>query len=458
MPAKAPAAGARIDYAIVLSFFFMPMHGTPLPNLLANLWADLHDVKLMWQAAAVAACLLLAWLAGKAFHPHIQSLEKTASAFAREVIAAIRFPAVALVLVLVVRAAMGDGGGEGLTLLHLAVALLTAAIIIRLVVVMLHQVFAPSGWRDTLIRFIATAVWIGVALHVTGLLPNLLQFLDALGFSVGKQRVSLLLILQGLLSVMATLLIALWLARFIEARAMAAKDLDINLRVMISKLAQALLVLAAILLALPAVGIDLTVLSVFGGALGVGLGFGLQKIASNYISGFIILIDHSVSLGDLVTIDTHTGTLTKMTTRHVVVRSLAGVEAIIPNDTLITSTVVNHSYTDKRVRQSVAVQVSYDCTLELALRLLVEAAKKQARVLPDPVPKAFINKFGDNGIDLELGFWVDDPEEGTKGLRSALHLEIWRAFGEHGIEIPNPQRTVRLVGAPAVMPGNPEKQ
>ena len=418
---------------------------TPLPNLLANLWADLHDAKLMWQAAAVVGCLLLAWLACKAFRPHIASLEKTASAFGREVIAAIRFPAIALALVLVVRAAMGDG--SGLTLLHLAVALLTAAILIRLVVVMLHQVFAPSGWRDALIRFIATAVWIGVALHVTGLLPDLLQLLDALGFNAGKQRISLLLILQGLLSVMATLLIALWLARFIEARAMAANDVDINLRVMISKLAQALLVLAAILLALPAVGIDLTVLSVFGGALGVGLGFGLQKIASNYVSGFIILIDRSVTLGDLVTIDTHTGTLTKMTTRHVVVRSLAGVEAIIPNDTLITSTVVNHSYTDKRVRQAVAVQVSYDCDVELAMRILVDVAKNQPRVLPDPVPKAFINKFGDSGIDMELGFWVDDPEDGTKGLRSTLHLEIWRAFGKHQIEIPYPQRTVRLTGA-----------
>jgi small-conductance mechanosensitive channel len=427
------------------------MQSTPLPNLLANLWADLHNVRLLWQAAAVFACLLLAWLAGKVFRPHIESLEKTASSFGREVIAAIRFPVVALALVLAVRAMMGD---EGLPLFHLAVALLTAAIIIRLVVVMLHQVFAPSGWRDSLIRFIATTVWIGVALHVMGLLPDLLKFLDALGFNAGKQRISLLLILEGLLSVMATLLIALWLARFIEARAMAAKDVDINLRVMFSKLAQALLVLAAILLALPAVGIDLTVLSVFGGALGVGLGFGLQKIASNYISGFIILLDRSVSLGDLVTIDTHTGKLTQMTTRHVVVRSLAGVEAIIPNDTLITSTVVNHSYSDKRVRQSVAVQVSYDCDLELALRTLVDVAKNQARVLPDPEPKAFINKFGDSGIDLELGFWVDDPEEGTKGLRSALHLEIWREFGRQRIEIPYPQRTVRLVGEPAGTPKN----
>jgi small-conductance mechanosensitive channel len=414
-----------------------------MPNLLANLWSDLHNIAFLWQVAAAGASLLLAWLAGKVLHPRIASMESS-PAVGRDAMAAIQFPIVALLLILITRTVMG--GSQ--TLLDLMVALLTAAIIIRLVVVMLRQVFAPSGWRDTLIRFIATAVWIGFALYVAGLLPDLLKFLDGLGFAVGKQRISLLLIMQAVLSVLATLLIALWLGRVIEARAMAAADLDINLRVMISKLAQALLVLIAILITLPAVGIDLTVLSVFGGALGVGLGFGLQKIASNYISGFIILMDRSVSLGDLVTIDQHTGTLVKMTARYVVVRSLSGVEAIIPNDTLITSTVVNHSYTDKRVRQSIPVQVGYECDLEHAMRILVEAAQRQTRVLADPAPKALITKFSDNGVDLELGFWVDDPQAGTAVLRSDLHLDIWREFGKHQIEIPYPQRTVRLAGAP----------
>ena len=421
------------------------MLSTPsLPNLLTNLWADLHDVAFLWQAAAAALSLLLAWLAGKLLHPRIASMENS-PAVGRDMLAAIQFPAIALVLVLILRTTMD---GKTLTLLDLMVALLTAAIIIRLAVVMLRQVFAPSGWRDSLICPIATLVWIGVALYVAGLLPELMKFLDGLGFSVGKQRISLFLILQALLSVLVTLLIALWLGRFIEARTMAAADLDINLRVMISKLSQALLVLAAILLALPAVGIDLTVLSVFGGALGVGLGFGLQKIASNYISGFIILLDRSVSLGDLVTVDGHTGQLTKMTARYVVVRSLTGVESIIPNDTLITSTVINQSYSDKRVRQTLAVQVSYDGDLELAMRIMVEVAVRQKRVLIDPAPLALVMRFGDSGIDLELGFWVDDPQAGTGVLRSDLHLDIWREFGKHKIEIPYPQRTVRLVSAP----------
>ena len=417
---------------------------TQAPNLLRNLWLSLHDVAVLWQVAAAASSLLLAWLLCRAMQPRIDAINGT-SAFGRDAMRMLQFPLLALLLILAAQLLMGGYSGASLTLLELMVALLVAAVLIRLAVVMLRQVFAPSGWRDALIRVIAWGVWIGFALHVAGLLPDLMKLLDALGFSVGKNRISVLLILQGLLSVMATLLIALWLGRFIEARTMAAGDLDINLRVMISKLAQALLVLLAILLALPAVGIDLTVLSVFGGALGVGLGFGLQKIASNYVSGFIILLDRSVSLGDLVTIDNHTGKLSKMTSRYVVVRSLAGVEAIIPNDTLITSTVVNQSYTDSRVRQSIGVQVGYDSDLQRALAILVEIAKRQPRVLKEPSPKAFVVKFGDSGVDLELGYWVDDPEAGTAGLRSDMHVEIWREFGREGIEIPYPQRVLRMV-------------
>ncbi len=420
------------------------MSGTqPSANLLHKLWASLQDVNVLWQAAAASSCLLLAWLLCRVLRARLAAFGGN-STFGRDAIAMLQFPVLAVLLTLATQALMGSSGGD-LTLLELMVALLTAAVIIRFVVLMLRQVFAPSGWRDTLIRAIAIAVWVGFALHVAGLLPDALKFLDALGFSVGKSRISLLLILQGALSVLATLLIALWLGRFVEARAMGATDLDINLRVMISKLAQALLVLGAILLALPAVGIDLTVLSVFGGALGVGLGFGLQKIASNYISGFIILMDRSVSLGDLVTIDNHTGKLFKMSARYVVVRSLAGVEAIIPNDTLITATVVNQSYTDTRVRQCVAVQVSYDTDLDFVLQLLTRIAEGQPRVLSEPKPKAFVIGFADSGINLELGFWVNDPGEGTKGLRSNMHVEIWREFARHGIEIPYPQRVVRTL-------------
>ncbi len=424
----------------------------PLPNLLTPLWADVHDIAFLWQVAATAVCLLLAWLADRALRPRTAALENIPSV-GHNMRAAMQFPVIALVLVQILRTTIG---GQSLTLLDLMVALLTASMMLRLTGVMLRQVFAPSGGRVTLMRTITTVVWIGFALYVAGLLPELMTFLDGLGFSIGQHRLSLLLMLQGALSLLTALLIALWLGRLIEARAMAATDLDISLRVIISKLAQALLALAAILFTLPAMGIDLTVLSVFGGALGVGLGFGLQKIASNYVSGFIILMDRSVSLGDLVTIDKHTGQLTKMTARYVVLRSLTGSESIIPNDTLITSTVVNQSYSDKQVRESISIQAGYDSDLEHAMRLMENAAARQPRILKEPAPTALLARFADNGVELELGYWVDDPQTGTLRLRSTLQLDIWRAFRQHQIEIPYPQRVVRLATVPAGVAKPPE--
>ena len=243
-----------------------------------------------------------------------------------------------------------------------------------------------------------------------------------------------------------TLLGALWLGRVAEARLMRANTLQINLRVMFSKLIQVMLLLVAFLMVLPAVGIDLTVLSVFGGMLGVGIGFGLQKIAANYISGFIILMDRSVSLGDLVTIGEHTGTLTRMTARYVVVRTLGGLEALIPNETIISSTVLNHSFSDRKVRIGLPIQVSYAADLDLARQIMVEATKNQPRILKDPAPGALIIAFADSGVNLELSFWVGDPDQGVYGLRSDLYAEIWRAFKTAGIEIPYPQREIRVLG------------
>jgi small-conductance mechanosensitive channel len=209
------------------------------------------------------------------------------------------------------------------------------------------------------------------------------------------------------------------------------------------------LVLFALFMVLPAVGIDLTALSVFGGALGVGIGFGLQKIASNYISGFIILLDHSVKIGDVVTIEKHTGQLDKMTARYVVVRGGDGTEAIIPNETVITSTVINHSYSDTQVCVLIPVQIGYRSDLDTATRLLLEAARTHPRAVQTPEPRVSIASFGDNGINLELAVWIRDPERGAAALRSDIYYAIWRDFKAQGIEIPCPQREVRMLGAAA---------
>jgi small-conductance mechanosensitive channel len=225
---------------------------------------------------------------------------------------------------------------------------------------------------------------------------------------------------------------------------MRAEGLHSSLQAVLSRTGKALLLLLAVLIMLPLLGVDLTVLSVFGGALGVGLGFGLQKIASNYVSGFIILLDRSIRLGDVITADAHHGEVRQITTRFTVVRSLSGVEAIIPNDMLISTTVLNHSYSDRKVRLTVKVQVGYATDVENLLPDLVAIARRNPRVLSDPQPNALLVAFADSGIDLEIGFWIQDPEQGTGDVRSAVSLAILSELRARGVEIPFPQRQVTL--------------
>ncbi len=417
-----------------------------LQGLLLDLWAELQSVSVLWQVAVLSACIAVGWALSWHYNRRMFARTPTDATQALGIgsLKRLLFPLSTLVLVLVAKALLRHW--QGTQLLSVAAALLLAMALIRISIYVMRHTFAPSAWLRASERWISWLAWIGVAVYLTGLWPYVREALLDIGLTVGKQKFSLLLVLQGTLSVIATLLLALWLGRLAESRLMRATSLQINLRVMFSKLIQILLLLAAFLIALPAVGIDLTVLSVFGGMLGVGIGFGLQKIAANYVSGFIILMDRSVSLGDLVTIGQHTGTLTKMTARYVVVRNLAGLEAIIPNETIITSTVLNHSFSDRKVRIGLPLQVAYATDLDVARDLMVDAAKNNPRVLGDPAPGALIIGFADSGIDLELGVWVGDAEQGVFGLRSDLYAAVWHAFRQHGIEIPFPQREIRVLG------------
>ncbi|MBX9903329.1 MAG: mechanosensitive ion channel [Burkholderiales bacterium] len=415
-------------------------------GLLLDLWGDLQNVKILWQVGVLAACILVGWLLSRRYNLRVLGhvpLDAT-QALGIGSMQRLLFPLSTLVLVMIAKSVLRHW--QSTHLLNVAAALLLAMALIRISIYIMRHTFAPSPWLRASERWISWLAWIGVAVYLTGLWPFVRDALLDINFAVGKQKFSLLLVLQGSLSVIATLLVALWLGRLAEVWLMRATTLQVNLRVMFSKLVQVLLLLAAFLIALPAVGIDLTVLSVFGGMLGVGIGFGLQKIAANYISGFIILMDRSVSIGDVVTIGEHTGTLTQMTARYVVVRGLGGLEALIPNETIITSTVVNHSFSDRNIRVALPIQVAYASDLDAARKIMVDVATKHPRVLKDPEPGVLITAFADSGINLELGVWVDDPDQGLASLRSDLYAEIWRAFREQGIEIPFPQREVRIVG------------
>jgi small-conductance mechanosensitive channel len=222
--------------------------------------------------------------------------------------------------------------------------------------------------------------------------------------------------------------------------------MDLSLRMAFTKAARTFLLVLAVLIALPAVGIDLTVLSVFGGALGVGLGFGLQKIASNYVSGFIILLDRSIRIGDLITVDNRFGQVTQINTRYTLLKAQDGTESIIPNETLITQTVVNQSLSKPEVRVVLPIQVAYSTDLDQAKEILLGVAKNHPRVVQTgaEAPKVLLREFADNGINLDLAVWIRDPEEGQMNLRSDLNWALWTAFKEAGIEIPFPQRVVHL--------------
>jgi small-conductance mechanosensitive channel len=411
-------------------------------TLLRELWSDLQQPDVVWQVTALALCLCLAWvidrllIGRRAAHPVDKSVQQRG-------LARVAFPLVGLLLVLVTRTALAPW--LHVNLLSLAVPLLLSLAVIRAVFFALRLGVGSASWLGGFEKGFAMLAWGVVALYITGLLPDLIGLLESVQFAVGKQKLNLWLILQGMGVLLATLLLALWISGAVEARLMAATELEPNLRVLFSRLSKSLLIVVAVLIGLPLVGLDLTTLSVFGGALGVGLGFGLQKIAANYVSGFIILLERSIRIGNLISVGSDRGQVTKITTRFTVLRGLTGIEAIVPNELVIGSVVQNESYSDRKVRVALPVQVAYDSNLEMTLGILVKSAQLQPRVLRDPPPKATVMLFADSGVNLELAFWIEDPEAGIGDVRSEIYLSVWHAFKEAGIAIPFPQREVRLL-------------
>jgi small-conductance mechanosensitive channel len=418
---------------------------TEFNNLVTLLIEDSHNIPLLWQLAAMALSAGLSWLLMHLIQPYLHKEDDTWET-GRATVRRIGFPLLMLLGVVISREIIGLWQTER-HLLNLAVPLLVSLVLIRAVIYALRYVFKPSDRLKTWERFVAWSIWIGFALHVTGLLPRIHHALGALSFEAGDHRFSLLLLFQAATTIIIAVIAALWVAQFAESRLMSVPHMDLSLRLALSKATRTILLVLAVLVALPAVGIDLTVLSVFGGALGVGLGFGLQKIASNYVSGFIILLDRSVRIGDMITVDTRYGQVVEINTRYTLLKGLDGTETIVPNEQLITNSVVNHSLTKPDVRVGVPIQVAYDTDLDQAKQILLEVADGHMRVAKDnaaEAPKVLLQDFGDNGINLELAFWIRDAEEGQLNLRSELNWEIWRRFKVAGIEIPYPQRDVRI--------------
>ncbi len=413
-------------------------------NLLLEALADLDNPAMLWQLALIGLAVLVGWTLARLATRRLRAPDPSKPSLhgLRHALP----PLFAFLLLLLAKALTKTWFAP--TLLNVAIPLALALTLMRVASQLLRYVFVPSGLLRVVEHVVTWGLLAALALHLTGLHREVLEVLDDIGFSIGRHRISLLLLLQGMLSVVVTLLVALYLARLAENRLLASEALDHNLRLVFAKVVRAVLLVMAVLVALPLAGIDITFLSVFGGALGVGLGFGLQKIAANYISGFILLLDRSVRIGDLMTVSDRYGQITQITTRYTVLRAMDGTEAIIPNETLISSVVVNHSFTSREQRMSLPVQVGYDSDVEKAMAIMVEIARAHPRVLDSRPPAAFLREFGESGINLELVIWIADPEEGQLNLRSEINLAIWKRFRAEGIEIPYPHRDVRVLDAP----------
>jgi len=417
----------------------------PLPrNLVDALLSDLSNSALLAQAGIILVAAVLAWLLANQLEKRLP--EKFVSAWLANEWRRFLVPLVTLLLVLVARPIIATW--HSTHLLNLAVPLLLSMFSIQLSFFFLRSLFNPGPGLRAIERVVSWMIWGLVALHIAGYLDEVIRALYAIGFNVGKQHISLYTALLGIVSVIVTLLAALSLGRLFENRLNASGALNLNMRVALSKIVNSLLLLIAILIALPLVGIDITVLSVFGGALGVGLGLGLQKIASNYVSGFTLLLENSIRIGDMVEVGGRYGQVTQIATRYTLLRDLDGTETILPNETMVTSPVINHSLTDKDNRIFLPIQVAYGSDLDRVRQLMLAAAAAHPKVLKTPGPAVLLKGFGESGIDMELAVWLNTPDEGERLLRSDLNWAIWEAFQAANIEIPYPQRVLHMAGNP----------
>ena len=357
------------------------------------------------------------------------------------------FPIVMLIGVLIGRGILIHTHWK-VALLSMTLPLLLSLAAIRTLVYLLQIALGPVRGLKNWENAIGIVIWALVALHLVGWLPEILDWMDELAFTAGQARVSVLTLLKLAISVAVWLLLALWIARLIENKLHQSLPLDAGTRLGLTKFSKFLLLTLAVFIALNSVGIDLTALTVFGGALGVGLGLGLQRIASNLISGFILLFDRSVRPGDIVTVGKNFGQVKELRARYVVMRSGDGVEVLIPNENLIIAEVINWTYSDRNVCIKVPVHISYHDNPEHAMRLILDIARAHPRVLTNPAPSCPLTAFGENGIALELQAWINDPEAGLGNIQSEILLAVWHAFKQHHITFPFPQREVVIKTLP----------
>jgi len=418
-------------------------------GLLENLARQWNQPQMLWQVAALLGSLGLAGLISWAI-----AARRTGDSvwFGRYVVDGLLFPLLALAFTYTARVALDNL--QGVALLRIAVPILISLAGIRFLARVLTLVFPGSGVARWVERLFSWMAWIAAVLWILGLLPAVMAEMDAISFSVGRTRLSLLSLVQGVLSAGTVLVIALWVSAALEQRVMRGAIGDLSLRRVAATAVRSGLLLVGFLVALSTLGVDLTAFSVLGGAIGVGIGFGLQRLASNYVSGFVILFERSLRIGDMVRVGTFEGQIMDIKTRYTLIRAPNGRESIVPNERLITESIENLSLADPLILLTTEVSVAYDSDVEQVSRLLCEAASSCERVLPQPGPAARLNNFGADGLEFVLTYWIADPHKGQMNVRSDINLAILKAFREAGIEIPYPQRVLHVKASPAASPAD----
>ncbi len=410
-------------------------------NELDELWADLVLPNVWVEVTSLLACLTLAYVLcralAKAFSTRGDSVW-----LGRKTVDGLLFPLMALAFTFV--ASYVVGRSQPLSVLKVAVPVLLSLAVIRLIARTLALSFPHSGLARMTERLFLWIIWALTILWIIGLLPGVLAELDAIKLAFGKSKISLRTIIEGLLSAGLVIIVTLWVSSVIERRVLRDAVQDLSMRKIMANGIRALLILFGMLFALSAIGVDLTALSVLGGALGVGIGFGLQKLASNYVSGFVILFERSVRIGDSIKVDGFEGKVSDIKTRYTLIRSINGREAIIPNEKLITERVENLSLADPKVLVSSTITVGYDSDVAQVQDILCKAAAAQTRVLTDPAPAAHLSRFAEDGLEFTLLFWISDPDNGQLNLKSPIHIAILHALRAAKIDIPYPQRVVHI--------------
>ncbi len=410
----------------------------------SGLMTALTQPSVLVEVAVVVGCVALAWVIAHLFRRNPG--EQRHAWTSQHAINSVMFPVLALVFVMAARWLLRDTVPAAL--MRIAIPILASLVVVRVVARGLRAAFPNSAAALSIEKTFSWVVWGLMVLWVTGLLPTLLTEAEEVKWAIGGSVVSLRSLVEGVLSAGAVFVAMLWLSSLIESRLLAGSTGDSSLRKIAANGARALLLIVGVLLALTAAGIPVSALGVFGGAIGVGIGLGLQKLAANYVSGFVILAERSLRIGDIVKVDGFEGRITDIATRYTVVRSLDGRESIVPNEILLTQRVENHSLANRHVLVSTAVQVAYGTDVD-ALILALEDVVMHAseRVLKDPPPGVLLREFEADGLKLQIVFWIGDPENGQGSVRSDVNRAVLRKLNALGIEIPFPQRVVRLQAA-----------